>query len=135
METIADQVAIANPLEWRIENSGNIHGDDDLESGRFRFGTRLGQESVSVVPVFPADLDGLEGLKARSAALVKKQLRVSDPRLLKGILATPAPPGWSSAPGLGAHLPLLLDASGDVLASSVTARLDPALGLVVGELG
>jgi hypothetical protein len=105
--------------------------DDAAESGALRFGTRLGEDSRSVVPVAPGDLEALE---SRAAAMARSYLRVSHKGLIKAIDAQQLPPGWRSHSGLAAHLPLFLDGDDQVIRSPVPARLDPVLGLVVGEL-
>lgn len=130
MKKAAIQVAVEQPDEWRIlRRDGQTVDDDKMESGSYRFATRLGAESVSVVPVFPQDL---EELASRGHALAKKHLRISDRRLIQLVKAASLPPGWSSTAGLAAHLPLFLDAAGQVRDLPVSARLDPQLGLVVG---
>jgi hypothetical protein len=132
MKKIARQAALDEPAEWRFSNKDSATVDDDkAEAGSLRFGTRLGSKSVSVIPVKPLDLTEF---RARRHDLVKKHFRISDPRLIKLVEDTPTPPRWGSTPGLSAHLPLLLDETGHVLHSPVAARLDPDLGLVVGEI-
>jgi CRISPR-associated endonuclease/helicase Cas3 len=133
MKKAAIQVALEQPDEWRISRQGGQTTDDDkMESGSYRFATRLGSESVSVVPVFPQDL---EDFVSRGHVLTKKHLRISDRRLIQHVKAASLPPGWRSTAGLSAHLPLFLDAAGQVLDAPVSARLDPQLGLVVGSSG
>jgi CRISPR-associated endonuclease/helicase Cas3 len=132
MKKIARQAALDEPADWRISNKDSATVDDEkAEAGSLRFGTRLGSKSVSVIPVKPLDLTEF---RARRHDLVKKHFRISDPRLIKIVEDTPTPPRWGSTSGLSAHLPLLLDESGHVLHSPVAARLDPDLGLVVGEI-
>jgi hypothetical protein len=53
--------------------------------------------------------------------------------LVAAIRQAELPPGWRRHGGLACHRPLLLDADGFVLGSPVAARLDPILGLVVGD--
>lgn len=131
MEKTAQQAAIEEPAEWRISGRTAATIDDDkAEAGTLRFGTRLGSESISVVPITPSDL---EGFRTRRHDLVKKHFRISDLRLRKLVETTSPPMGWGSTPGLNAHLPLFLDEAGHVLRSLVPARLDPELGLVVGD--
>lgn len=133
MKKAAEQAALDDPEDWNIFANVTAPVDDDkAEAGCLVFGTRLGSTSISVVPVSPMDL---EDFRARRMELVKKHFRLSDPRLRMHVEATRPPTGWESTPGLGSHLPLYLDEAGYVLHSPVAARLDPALGFVVGELG
>jgi CRISPR-associated endonuclease/helicase Cas3 len=125
------QAALEMPEDWRIWKSNGEPADDAAaEDGRIRFGPRLGPDSESVVPVAPADLANWE---SRRQALTELHLRIRDPRLIDHARAANLPPGWRDTPGLGFHRPLFLDEAGRVVGASVPARLDPALGLVVGE--
>lgn len=125
------QAALDRPEDWRFSSTSGQPADDAAaEDGRIRFGTRLGRDSESVVPVSPADLSDWE---ERRLALSDLHMRISDPRLIAHARAAILPSGWRETPGLGFHLPLLLDAAGKVDGASVSARLDPVLGLVVGE--
>ena len=131
MKSQASLAPLAQPDEWRINQNGTAPIDDDAaESGALRFGTRLGEDSQSVVPVYPDDLEALE---RRAPELAKNYLRISHRQLLRAVRGAQLPPGWRSLPGLGAHLPLSLDREGWVQDSAVQARLDPELGLVVGN--
>jgi CRISPR-associated endonuclease/helicase Cas3 len=133
MRSQARQAALNTPEEWRIGLNGNAPIDDEAaETGALRFGTRLVQDSESVIPLTPSDL---EDLTAGAVRLSKRYLRISHPQLLQAARAAPLPPGWRSLPGLAPHRPLYLDAEGQVVGTDRNARLDPVLGLVVGELG
>jgi CRISPR-associated endonuclease/helicase Cas3 len=133
MQSQARQAALRKPQDWDIQSQGNSTpiDDDAAESGALRFGTRLGEDSQSVVPVAPGDLEGLE---SRAAAMASSYLRLSHKGLIKAVRAEQLPSGWHRHSGLAAHLPLFLDADWHVIRSPVPARLDPVLGLVVGEL-
>ena len=125
------QAALASPEDWRIgSRSGQPVDDTAAESGWIRFGTRLGRDSESVIPVSPTDLDQWE---VRRHELGDWHMRISDPRLIKLARATQLPRDWRDTPELRAHRPLLLDEAGCVVGASISARLDPDLGLVVGE--
>ena len=133
MQSQARQAALRKPQDWDIQSQGNSTpiDDDAAESGALRFGTRLGEDSQSVVPVAPGDLEALE---SRAAAMASSYLRLSHKGLIKAVRAEQLPSGWRRHSGLAAHLPLFRDADGHVIRSPVPARLDPVLGLVVGEL-
>lgn len=127
------KAALRTPQDWRIESQNEKQAplnDDDAESGALRFGTRLGEDSQSVVPVRPGDLEVLE---SRAALLAENHLRLSHRALIKTVRQAELPQGWKRLSGLAAHRPLVLDGEGHVVGSSVRARLDPVLGLVVGE--
>jgi CRISPR-associated endonuclease/helicase Cas3 len=133
MAAQARKAALRSPQDWRIESQNERQAplnDDDAESGAHRFGTRLGEDSQSVVPVWPGDLEVLE---SRAALLAGNHLRLSHRALIKTVRQAELPPGWKRSSGLAAHRPLFLDGDGNVVGSSVRARLDPVLGLVVGE--
>ena len=132
MEAQARKAALRLPQDWRIESQNDKQGplnDDDAESGALRFGTRLGEDSQSAVPVSPGDLECLE---SRAAFLGGNHLRLNHRALITTVRQAQLPPGWKRSPGLAAHRPLFLDRDGHVIGSSVPARLDPVLGLVVG---
>ena len=133
MRSQAMQAALDAPEEWRIGGlSCNCPIDDEMaETGALRFGTRLGQDSESVIPLDPSDLEALESGAER---LRHRYLRISHPQLLQAARAAPLPPGWGAMPGLAQHRPLRLDPEGRVLGTALAARLDPVLGLVLGEL-
>jgi CRISPR-associated endonuclease/helicase Cas3 len=127
----ARQAAIESPGDWSFASqSGKPVDDTAAEDGRIRFGTRLGRDSESVIPVSPADKDQWE---VRRHELGNWHMRISDPRLIQVARAAQLPSGWRDNPALRAHRPLFLDASGRVVDAPVSARLDPDLGLVVGE--
>ena len=133
MAAQARKAALRSPQDWRIESQNEKQAplnDDDAESGALRFGTRLGEDSQSVVPVWPGDLEVLE---SRAAVLAGNHLRLSHRALITAVRQTELPQGWECLSGLAAHRPLVLDGEGNVVESSVPARLDPVLGLVVGE--
>lgn len=130
MEDQARQARLAMPDEWSIVPNATFTNDDDAESGVLRFGTRLGVDSQSVVPVYPADL---AKLKDRAVLLVQKTMRISNKKLIQAVREATLPDGWRSLPGLAAHRPLRLDEAGRVLECPVEAWLDAELGLVVGS--
>ncbi|MCP9885860.1 CRISPR-associated helicase Cas3' [Synechococcus sp. ATX 2A4] len=132
MEDLARQARLAMPDEWSVVPNAPFSNDDDAESGVLRFGTRLGEDSQSVVPVYPADLADLQG---RATVLAQQVMRISNKRLIQAVRQAPLPEGWRSLPGLAAHLPLRLDEAGRVLGCPVEAWLDADLGLVVASSG
>lgn len=100
--------------------------EDDIADGGAQFGTRLGQDSQSIVPVTAEQLAALE---EHGPFLVGHYLRISHRGLMRHVRAQPWPPGWRDQPGLRHHRPLLVVAGAVV---GFDARLDPELGLVIG---
>lgn len=130
MSQLAQQAALAEPPNWGIHQNTPPVDDDDAEAGAIRFGTRLGQDSVSVVPVTQYQLGNLP---AHADFLAGHYLRISHRRLITAVRAQPWPPGWRELPGLARHHPLVLDADGQFIGG--LAQLDPGLGLVVTSGG
>ncbi|MCM2329958.1 MAG: CRISPR-associated helicase Cas3' [Pseudomonas sagittaria] len=92
--------------------------------------TRLGDESLTVIPLGPAD-----GFDAGSAPSVEqarawslRTLRVGRKGLVQQLKALGIPESWQQSPLLRNHFPLCLDEEGRWLANG-SVRLDPALGL------
>ncbi|MFM8525914.1 MAG: CRISPR-associated helicase Cas3' [Cyanobacteriota bacterium] len=122
----SEQAALPKPADWAMQHPAAPLSDEQAEQGTSRFGTRLGQASISVVPVTAADLVNLSG---HTEALAKRYLRISHPRLMATIRASPLPTSWREQPGLHHHWPLLLDEDN----SGPGYRLDLDLGLVIGK--
>jgi CRISPR-associated endonuclease/helicase Cas3 len=99
--------------------------DDDIADGGAQFGTRLGQDSQSIVPVTAEQLAALE---EHGPFLAGHYLRIAHRGLIRHARAQPWPPGWRDQPGLRHHRPLLVV---DGAVACFDARLDPELGLVI----
>ena len=125
---LAEQAALQQPRNWGMHTTVPPVDDEAAESGAIRFGTRLGQDSVSVVPVTQEHLDNLP---AHADTLAGHYLRISHRQLIAAVRARPLPTGWRDHPGLRHHLPLMIDDSG----AAPGCRLDPLLGLVIGTSG
>ena len=125
------QAALPEPRNWTIgDQKTQLIDDDDAESGAIPFGTRLGQRSVTVIPVFPADC---ECLAERAPELAGRWLRISHRGLISAIDNSQSPAKWSTCSGLSHHKALLLDADG-VFRDQNRQRmacLDRELGLVI----
>ena len=113
-------------LALQATSSAAAPMDDDIADGGAQFGTRLGQDSQSIVPVTAEQLAALE---EHGPFLVGQYLRISHPGLMRHVRTQPWPPGWRDQPGLRHHRPLLVVAGAVV---GFEARLDPELGLVIG---
>jgi len=131
MNNEACKMALKAPRNWSIDHQGASQIDDDkVDSGALQFGTRLGQPSLTVVPVFPGDHGSLARRTPRPE-LAERWLRISHQGLIRAIRNSQAPLGWSACPGLTHHHALLLDSDGVFQGEGTEARLDPELGLVI----
>ena len=129
MEIQAKQAALPEPCEWSTHQKSSPIDDDAAESGALPFGTRLGRESLSVIPVFPGEY---EPLADHAHKLRDRWLRISHQKLIKAVRASKPPEGWSKQAGLAHHHALRLDTDGVFQDGELVARLDRELGLVIG---
>jgi CRISPR-associated endonuclease/helicase Cas3 len=120
---LAQQAALPAPADWWLHSATPPIDDEAAESGSIQFGTRLGQESISVVPVYPHQLSDLA---AHVGHLSGQYLRISNRRLIAELRSVPLPAGWRDHAGLRNRWPLLVDAAG----VGPGCRIDPLLGLV-----
>lgn len=119
-----------------------VDEDDGAAAGLIAL-TRLGDPSVSVVPVFvecpgcwrlapdstPFDPSSIPD-DTQAERIWLRQVRLSR-RPLPDILAkTPTPTGWAGHPLLRGLKPLLLDGQGCAVFDKLTVRLDAELGVV-----
>ena len=124
----ARKIALRAPRDWSTYQAAPPINDDAAESGALRFGTRLGQPSLTVIPVSPADC---KSLAERAPELAWRWLRISHTGLMRAIRDSQPPSDWSKCSGLTHHRALMLDANGVFRAGPLTARLDRDLGLVI----
>lgn len=130
MNNEARKMALPAPRNWGTDHQGASQIDDDkVDSGALQFGTRLGQPSLTVVPVFPGDR---ESLAKRAPELAERWLRISHPGLIRAIRDSQPPKGWRTCPGLTHHHALLLDSDGVFQGGELKVRLDRELGLLIG---
>jgi CRISPR-associated endonuclease/helicase Cas3 len=144
-EQLARLASLPAPSEWRTGAQSQQIRDDDASEGQIRFGTRLGEDSALAVPIFRleggysvlgdgADWGLGEPIPGHAARhLARRTIRISNRRLLAILRGQAALSGWGNAPGISHALPLVLDPVGHLLASGLSARLDPELGLVIGQ--
>jgi hypothetical protein len=126
MRQWSDQAALPIPSEWGAHQHRPLLSDDLAEAGAAQFGTRLGEPSITVVPVKQHHIDHLP---AHTSFLAQHYIRISDRRLIEQVQNIRLPSGWRDVPGLHHHLPLMLDENG----IGPGYRLDPLLGLVIGN--
>jgi CRISPR-associated endonuclease/helicase Cas3 len=138
---LALNVAIHAEDEPQSAYQQKPRADEDCAGTGIAVVTRLGQDSITIVPVHASD-DGWrllatdtpfdprevpdDGLARRIFA---RQLRVSRKGLVQTLRAEPAPPVFDEHPLLRNIKPLELRA-GEAKFGSLLVRLDPQLGLV-----
>ena len=128
MSQLALQAALADPTSWGINSSSPPIDDDAAESGALRFGTRLGQDSITVIPATQQQLDALP---AHADFLAGHYLRISHRQLISAVRAARLPAGWRDHPGLRHCLPMVVDVDG----VGPGCSLDKLLGLVIWTSG
>ncbi len=96
--------------------------------------TRLGDESLTVIPLGPAvGFDaGIVPSFEQARAWSRRTLRVGRKGVVKQLKALGIPESWQQSPLLRDHFPLCLDEEGRWL-GDLSVRLDPALGLTYGN--
>jgi CRISPR-associated endonuclease/helicase Cas3 len=96
--------------------------------------TRLGDESLTVIPLGPADdFDvGTAPRLGQARAWSRRTLRVGRKGVVKQLKALGIPESWQQSPLLRNHFPLCLDEEGRWL-GDLSVRLDSALGLTYGN--
>ncbi len=127
MVELARQAGLADPADWQTATAAAPIDDDAAETGGAVFGTRLGTNSQSIVPVTQEQLDNLT---AHADFLAGHYLGISHTSLMRAVRLEPWPAGWKSQPGLRHHRPLVINAEGT--ADCGGAMLHPELGLIIG---
>lgn len=147
-EKAAEHWSLGSPRKPATDSWGEGGRDsDDWRAYQLRIPTRLGDDSVSVVPVEP-NASGW-GIRSSSAVLssrtrratpefveaaVTNQLRVSRKSLVAKVRNQELPRWWSNSGGLVRFWPLFIDEEGRALIDP-NVRLDDELGLVYEEGG
>lgn len=142
----ARQAGLPAPADWPPGQPPAAMDDALAAEGLARFGTRIGEPSLSVIPIHLVDgrwharpvapgFDaGVPIGDALAEQLAQRYLRLSHPRLVSTLAAKPVPPGWDRHPALAGHRPLCLDSAGCAHVAGLRVRLDPLFGLVIGDL-
>ncbi len=128
-------IGLPDDASWDDPARFVLHDEDDPYVHRtLAAQTRLGDESLTVIPLGPAD--GFEAgstpsfEQARAWSL--RALPVGRKGVVKRLKALGIPDSWQQSPLLRNHFPLCLDEEGRWLADE-SVRLDPALGLIYGN--
>lgn len=139
----ADQWKVGSPsLPAADVWTCGVSDDEERRPGLVRAPTRLGEPSVSVVPVFargrcwhlPEDagsiaIGGGRGTAAWGAIAAGYQVRISRRGLVQQLLDVPRPAWWLKLGLLRYLVPLVLDEEGRSTLDP-RVRLDPELGLI-----
>lgn len=143
----AAQWSIADPRGSSTDSWGEGgRDDDDWKSYALRIPTRLGIDSVNVVPLSVAgaavEVTGTEVKRARGGAkaadvkfveaALARQVRVSRKDLVKKLRTQALPIWWARTAGLRHLLPLFLDGAG-IAEIDASVTLDEELGLVYAK--
>jgi CRISPR-associated endonuclease/helicase Cas3 len=144
---LASQAALPMPDEWVGWTAARPVDDADAELAGQAGGTRLGEPSTQVVPIFDlgerwsVDAAGESSWSKRDPipAEVRRRLAMRHLRLARHVATDVsseqgAPRGWSASPLTAPFVPLVLDAEGVALGQRVRLRLDQDLGLTVERL-
>lgn len=130
---LANQQIIGLPDDdsWATNTHTMYDEDDPMVHRTLAVQTRLGEESLTIVPLDPGD--AIDPLGAPAPALARRlcarALQVSRKGVVRQLKALGVPPGWQLSPWLRNSFALCLDERGAWVADS-SVRLDPALGLV-----
>jgi CRISPR-associated endonuclease/helicase Cas3 len=145
MTGLAALAAQPLPAEWPPGQSASRMDDEAAANGLARFGTRLGDESLNIVPLHTVDVEyrvkpdqsgwPLDQAVPQDAAaqLAKRYLRISHPGLIAALRLAHQPPGWDRHPLLANHHALVLDQAGCSTFNGISVRLDRELGLLIGS--
>jgi CRISPR-associated endonuclease/helicase Cas3 len=141
---LAKCIALHADDEFQNAYNGRWQGSDEGVFAEQRNATRLGADSVVIVPVHadggtwrlhpsgpafdPAQLPDDE----LARAIVRRQLRVARTDVVKALRAQELAPGWAQHPWLRDVYPLALVGS-CVKLGATTVRLDPGLGLLYAK--
>jgi CRISPR-associated endonuclease/helicase Cas3 len=145
-EQSEEQFAISAAIDVRAEPedayTGKRRGDEDATGLGVDAKTRLGEESVTVVPVHidgglwrlspdgePFDPAVKPG-HALARQLLARQVRLSRKALVNAMKASEVPAGFTEHPWLRDVKPLRLTAGIMPVSNKLQVRLDPVLGIV-----
>ena len=140
---LARRAALPEPANWFGASLAAPLDDEAASTGIARFGTRLGDPSVSCVPVYRLEggysVDGISVAwpfdkplpKNVASALKQRYLRVSQRSLVNYLLAAELPAGWLRHSDLTGHRALVLDAMGQTEIDGLSVTMDSELGLVI----
>lgn len=139
----AEHWALGSPLRSAVDSWGEPGRDeDDWRQGHLRIPTRLGADSVNVVPVTKVNSGWTVWNRAEHQstsvkrasgkfvnAAASQQIRVSRKSLVAKLRTQDIPDWWAASGGLRRLYPLVLDQGGKALIDP-SIRLDDELGLV-----
>lgn len=127
-------IGLPDDASWADKHDDLYDEDDPYVHPTLVAQTRLGDESLTVIPLGPADgFDaGIAPSFEQARAWSRRTLRVGRKGVVKQLKALGIPESWQQIPLLRNHFPLCLDEEGRWLGDR-SVRLDPALGLTYGN--
>lgn len=139
---LAAQAAISSPDAWSGILQAPPQDDEAAANGLTRFGTRLGAASLSIVPLFQAEL-GLSVAPGGASwavdqpvpvwaarLLAQRWLRVSHPKVVFALARAERLAGWDAHAALCRHTPVIFSEAGLCEVAGLRLHLDARLGLV-----
>lgn len=127
-------IGLPDDASWADQHDDLYDEDDPYVHRTLAAQTRLGDESLTVIPLGPAE--GFDAGVAPSLEQAKSwsryTLRVGRKGVVKQLKALGIPESWQQSPLLRNHFPLCLDEEGRWL-GDLSVRLDSALGLTYGN--
>jgi len=127
-------IGLPDDASWADKHDLLYDEDDPYVHRTLAAQTRLGDESLTVIPLGPSD--GFDAQTAprfeQAKAWSLRTLRVGRKGVVMQLKALGIPESWQQSPLLRNHFPLCLDEHGRWLADS-SVRLDAALGLSYGN--
>jgi CRISPR-associated endonuclease/helicase Cas3 len=140
---LAKLSALGDPNDWTGTPMSIPIDDEDAILAGGAGGTRLGEASITVIPVFDLGLrwsvafdsdtswDKQEDIPDKTAKMLAEHiLRISNKAAIRLARSMEAPRGWKAKRALAWIYPLVLNADGLARDEYVEVRLDPILGLV-----
>jgi CRISPR-associated endonuclease/helicase Cas3 len=140
---LAMQSSLSKPDDWTsMPMSVPVNDEDAIVASRAG-GTRLGEDSVTVIPVFDfgtywsvtcdrdVTWDKSEVISDSVAkSLAEQCIRISNKAAIHLVKNGTTPDGWDAKRALAWTYPLVLKSSGVIQDQYISIRLDPNLGLV-----
>lgn len=128
-------IGLPDDASWADNPRALRDEDDPLVHRTLAAQTRLGEKSLTVIPLFVADGHDPQTVPTPSQAKAwcTRAMRVARPGVVQRLEQQGLPQTWQQSPWLRNSFPLHLDEQG-AWTEDATVCLDPALGLVYGAI-